>query len=290
MITTRRPDGGTMVWRVWHDADQGNHGRGEAPTLVLLHGSYGSWTHWLRNIPSLAAACRVVALDIPGFGDSGCAPADRSPPDLARLVADGWRQVQVQLGPSASDGSSRLFIGGFSLGTVYAGWLARCLQSGSDTSSRVSGLVLLAPGGLGARLDKPLPLRPVGRLAAAAHEAERLAAHRHNLCVLMFGSPDKVDDLAVQIQDANVSRARFRGVFTTRPDFLLEALSGLSLPVLGVWGEKDAFDVDVGLRVAALKSVAPDATVAVVKGAGHWVGYEAHEQVNALILNWMQRW
>src|SRR5579872_798715 len=40
---------GRMVWRCW----------GEGTPLVLLHGGYGSWTHWIRNIDGLAARHRV---------------------------------------------------------------------------------------------------------------------------------------------------------------------------------------------------------------------------------------
>ena len=36
---------GAMRWREW--------GRGE--TLVLLHGGFGSWLHWVRNIEALSA-------------------------------------------------------------------------------------------------------------------------------------------------------------------------------------------------------------------------------------------
>ena len=32
---------GSLVWRVW----------GSGPPLILLHGGYGSWTHWIRNVP-----------------------------------------------------------------------------------------------------------------------------------------------------------------------------------------------------------------------------------------------
>ncbi len=288
VITTRSPNDEGIVWRVWNDVDVSHHEYAQVPTVILLHGSYGSWTHWLRNIPGLAKACRVVALDIPGFGDSGDAPVQRSPPDLARLIAEGWHQLRDQLLPQSADASSPLFIGGFSLGAVYAGWLTHCLRNSFDAIFKLSGLFLLAPGGLGKRVEKQLSLRPVaGHLLTAASAVERLAAHRHNLGVLMFGNIDKIDDLAVQIQDMNVSRARFRGTFTTRPDYLLEALRGLSLPVLGLWGEKDAFDVDLGMRVAALRLAVPDVTTAIVSGAGHWVGYEAPDEVNTIILNWI---
>src|SRR5690606_94454 len=47
---------GHLVWRLW----------GNGPPLVLLHGAFGSWTHWLRNIPALAARFRVIAPDMPG--------------------------------------------------------------------------------------------------------------------------------------------------------------------------------------------------------------------------------
>src|SRR5690606_40342165 len=71
--------GGRMVWHVW----------GEGEPLVLLHGSFGSWTHWIRNIETLASRYRVIAGDIPGMGDSD-QPALRFPIDsLAAEVSAG---------------------------------------------------------------------------------------------------------------------------------------------------------------------------------------------------------
>lgn len=52
---------GSMIWRRW--------GQGSAPALVLLHGGYGSWTHWLKNVESLAARYTVWAADLPGLGE-----------------------------------------------------------------------------------------------------------------------------------------------------------------------------------------------------------------------------
>ena len=41
-----------------------------ASTVVLVHGLGGRWQHWARVIPTISARCRVVALDLPGFGRS----------------------------------------------------------------------------------------------------------------------------------------------------------------------------------------------------------------------------
>ncbi|HKG35655.1 MAG TPA: alpha/beta fold hydrolase [Solirubrobacterales bacterium] len=43
---------------------------GSGPTLLLVHGLGGAWQNWLENIPALARSHRVIAMDLPGFGDS----------------------------------------------------------------------------------------------------------------------------------------------------------------------------------------------------------------------------
>ena len=43
---------------------------GEGPPVLLVHGLGGAWQNWLENIPVLARNHRVIALDLPGFGDS----------------------------------------------------------------------------------------------------------------------------------------------------------------------------------------------------------------------------
>jgi pimeloyl-ACP methyl ester carboxylesterase len=39
-------------------------------SLLLVHGLSGSWPNWLENIPYFAREHRVIALDLPGFGQS----------------------------------------------------------------------------------------------------------------------------------------------------------------------------------------------------------------------------
>lgn len=290
IVRTARADGGSIAWRIWGG---GSHGRDAAAvnakpldTIVLVHGSYGSWMHWARNIDALASRMRVVAVDVPGFGDSGEPVAGATAPSVAEKLAGGWMQLVDAERPAWGAGG-RLFIAGFSLGGVYAGWMARrmCAQPGA---TRPAGLVLLAPGGLGAREVVRLPLRRIPEeLKHPSKGEERREVHRHNLGVAMFAEAACIDDAAVFIQDANVAGARARGPFIHRPDLLLEALRGIQLPVLGLWGSRDAFDADVGVRVAALLEVAPTARTMVIPDAGHWVGYESAERVNQAVLDWI---
>ena len=53
-----------------------SHGRvrlaelGAGPPLLLLHGLGGNWQSWLANLPALSLHHRVIAVDLPGFGES----------------------------------------------------------------------------------------------------------------------------------------------------------------------------------------------------------------------------
>ena len=44
---------------------------GDGPDpLLFVHGLSGSWQNWLEQVPHFADSRRVLALDLPGFGDS----------------------------------------------------------------------------------------------------------------------------------------------------------------------------------------------------------------------------
>src|SRR5436305_14663319 len=74
---------GTMVWRRW----------GEGPPLVLLHGGYGSWMHWVRNVLPLARRFTVVAPDLPGLGESATPPEPWTALGLAAIIVAGLDRV-----------------------------------------------------------------------------------------------------------------------------------------------------------------------------------------------------
>ena len=250
---------GSMVWRVW----------GDGRPLVLLHGASGSWTHWIRNILPLAAHFRVIVPDMPGFGESDTPPEPHTADTLADLVVASLDDV---VSPPAE-----LDIAGFSFGGIIGGLVAARL------GRRVRTLVLLGAGGLGL---PPAPTPPLLRIQADMTPDEIRQAHRENLRILMIANPERIDDLAVFLQIENLRRVRFKSGSIPASDVLLRALPAIQARITGIWGSRDAFvGPHLEDRRRLLASVQRDLDFRTVDGAGHWVTYEAADQVNAALLD-----
>jgi len=244
---------GDMVWRVW----------GAGPPLVLLHGASGSWTHWVRNVLPLAEHFRVLAADMPGYGDSNAPPEPHTAEGLASIVVEGLELVFPELGG--------LHIAGFSFGGVLGGRVA------AQLGDRVRGFTIVGSNGLGL-VRQPTALR---RVPDNASEPEALAVARHNLAALMIADPAKIDELAVYIQAQNAPRGRVKSRRFSRAETLARALPLIKARIDGIWGERDATAYPhLDDRARALRNVQPDARFEVIPGAGHWVQYEAPQPFN----------
>ena len=255
----RRVTAGGMVWREW--------GAGRA--LVLLHGAHGSWTHWIRNVTALATRFRVLAPDMPGFGDSGPAPEPHTAEGLAAVVSAGMDEVVTP--------AEERDLAGFSFGGIVAGLVA------ARPDARVGALALLGPNGM-ALPREPLPALRRPRTAMTPGEVAQV--HRDNLAALMIADAARVDDLAVHVQRDNVRRARFRVGDIPDSDVLLRALPAVRARLVGVWGDRDPYAAPhLDARRTALARFAPDLDFRVIEGAGHWAIYEAADRVNAALLD-----
>jgi 2-hydroxy-6-oxonona-2,4-dienedioate hydrolase len=248
---------GQLVWHAW--------GRGEP--LVLLHGGSGSWTHWIRNVEALAAAGRrVLVPDLPGFGDSAPPPGGQDVDAVAPAVAASLRQL-------AGDGPFDL--AGFSFGGLCGALVA------AGQPDLVRRLVLAGAPGLGLR-GKRLPLTAWRGLA---DPAARRAAHRSNLATLMLHAPEAIDELAVDLQAANVPRDRLHRRRLALTDLLLQTLPGLQCAVSAIYGAQDALYRETTAQLEPLLRRAPYfGELVLVPGAGHWVQYEAPAAFDAALL------
>ena len=255
----RTPCGaGSMVWRVW--------GRG-AP-LVLLHGGYGSWTHWIRNVEPLAERFRVLVPDLPGLGDSDLPPEPDRADSSADVVASGLL--------SLIGGDETVDIAGFSYGGLIGGLVAQRL------GARARRLVLVGSGGLGVRRGAPIDLITWRDLP---DEAAQRAAHAENLAILMIADRKNIDELAVHLQVRNATRARLRSRALSRIPALPTAIPRMRASLWGIWGERDVTAQGVLDQIRGLlQSLQPGSGFTVIPRAGHWVQYEAAEEFNAALL------
>ena len=254
---------GWLTWRVW----------GSGPPVVLLHGDFGSWTHWIRNIPHLSQHFRILVPDMPGYGTSDMPPQPWSPGSLAQILVDGVGEVIGRSVPYS--------VAAFSYGGIIAAHLA------AIAPEHVAKLVLLGTGGMG--LPAPDAAPKLRRIEPAMGSAEVDAAHRHNLAALMIADPAKVDDLAVAIQIANVRHARLRAGGIPASDVLLRVLPRVRARLYGIWGEHDAFArPNIAARAEVLRRFQPDLDFRIIEGAGHWTPYEAPAVLSAALLEMLR--
>ncbi len=253
---TETPCGdGTMTWRAW----------GQGRPLVLLHGGSGSWRHWLRNIPALAADRMVICADLPGLGDSDMPPMPASPETIAPILAEGLR---IALPDCAG-----YDLAGFSFGALCAGHLAALDQE------RCQSLTVIGAGALGFERS-PTQLVKVRHLEGT----NRDEANRHNLAALMFADAARIDEVALAMQDLHTRRARFKSRGWASTDSLKQAIARGRAPLAAIYGELDAIArPHVGLRLDLIRGMRSGATAESIPGAGHWVSYEAAEPFNAAL-------
>ncbi|MGC1679670.1 MAG: alpha/beta fold hydrolase [Candidatus Binataceae bacterium] len=250
--------GGRIVWRIF----------GEGPPLIFIHGDFGSWTHWIRNLLPLAERYRVFAVDMPGYGDSDSPSGSWSPESLAASLTES---IAALLSPSR-----RYNLGGFSFGGIIAAHVAAL------EGERIEHLALFGPGGSGPSLLKMAPLR---RLIANMEMHEVIAVYRENLGKLMIADPAKIDDLAVFLQIENVRRARLRAGTIPQSDALLRALPRIRARLHAFFGERDAMmDGLQDKREKLARYFQPDLEFRIIPRAGHWTPYEAADRVNAILL------
>ena len=224
---------GRMIWHAW--------GPENAPTFVLLHGGSGSWTHWIQNIaPLVADGHRVLAIDLPGFGDSD-PPAQGSDADaLVEPLHAAWQHMRRH--------DKNIFMG-FSFGGMTAAlWLAEHPQD-------AQALVMVGAPGFGLASPKRMPLRGWRHLAT---EALQVQAHRHNLLALMLHDEANLNNLAMRLHVLNVVRDRMTRRRLSSTPVLVDAMPKIKCPVHVIYGEFDVLYLDCFPEVERMfKQVTP---------------------------------
>lgn len=241
--------------------------RGDGPPLVLLHGGHGSWLHWVRNIEALSTRFSVWVPDLPGYGDSD---VPRAP------TLDGLIEATQQTLDRLVGAQTPIALAGFSFGGLVASHLAA-------RRGAIDRLALLGPAGHGGERRPRGALQPWREALAGGDAAVLQTIMRRNLELHMLHGPS--DETAVAIHTTACVRTRFHSRRISRAAGLREALRLLTCPVLAAWGEHDVTATPESL-MPALRTEFPALHTQLVAGAGHWVQYEAADEVNTLLLDW----
>jgi pimeloyl-ACP methyl ester carboxylesterase len=242
---------------------------GTGPHLLLVHGGQGSWLHWVRNIEALAAKFTLWLPDLPGCGESdGIA----EPITMQGLVAPLRHGLDSLVGAT-----TEICVAAFSFGAVAAAGLIA-------ERGHVKRFAMV--GGTGHGL--PRRTAELRKWKDLADGPEQDDAHRYNLSQQMLHDPAAIDNIAVLVHREAMQRARLRSRPLSRSTVMRDALEGIRIPILMLWGEHDV----TALGEATARDMAqghPNRQWQVVAGASHWLQYERPELVDRLFIEWFSK-
>jgi pimeloyl-ACP methyl ester carboxylesterase len=223
--------------------------------VVLVHSALGDSRLWKRQVAALGDRFDVVAPDLPGWGTS---PMPKEPFSFVDAVVD--------------------HLPGHLVGNSFGGAIAlRTALAHQDLVRRLA----LVGAGLPA-WDWTEEMRGYFAAEEAAIESGDLdAATEVNLA--FWVAPGQWDEVRPQQRRALELQTAHPEPETIWPEF--GPLSSLQVPTLVVVGENDKAD----FRAIAqhLAEEIPDADLALVAGAGHLVGLDQPEELNALLLEFL---
>jgi pyruvate dehydrogenase E2 component (dihydrolipoamide acetyltransferase) len=224
---------------------------------------------WGANQPALEAVAKLWSLDLPGHGDSGPDVGDGRVATLAARVAASLDQRDLR----------KAHLIGHSLGGGIALVLA------DQRPDLVESLALIAPAGLGQRID-PLFLSTFPDLT----DPEETEALLRRLVVRprLIGKALVTRVLAQLEKPGSREALRLIGEGLANGDPALEAavasVSSGAIPRLVLWGEHDAINPPSQEKLRAFGG-----ELALVAAAGHLPQIENPRFVNASIANFLTR-
>jgi pimeloyl-ACP methyl ester carboxylesterase len=251
---------------------------GHGPTVILLHGYAETSRMWRPLIPKLADRFTVIAPDLPGIGDS----------DIPAQGLDMKSAATTIHALAKALGVTKARVVGHDIGLMVAYAYAAAYR---QDVLKLALMDAFLPGVAGweAIYNSPAIWHfrfygPTPEALAAGRERLYLdslwdgfaADPRHSLC--------EEDRVGYTLAYAGPGRMAagfeyFRSFPKTAAEFAEFARTKLTIPVLSIGGDKSLGEA-LG---AQAKVVSTDATVIIVKGAGHWLIEESPDETLAAL-------
>ena len=223
--------------------------------VILLHSALGDSRLWKRQVPALEREHHVLAPDLPGWGDN---PMPAEPYSFVDFVAE--------------------LLPGVLVGNSFGGAIA--LRTALAHPDRVERLVLVGSG-LPA-WDWTEEMRTHFAAEQEVFEAGDLDGAAE-LNMEFWVKPEHRDEVRPQQRRALELQSAHEEPELLWPE--LPPLSSLELPTLVVVGADDHADFQAIAQ--HLAEQIQDAELVVVPGAGHLVGVDQPEELNALLLEFL---
>jgi abhydrolase domain-containing protein 6 len=248
-------------------------GTGEA--LVLLHGFGANKDNWTRISKYLTPHFRVIAPDLPGFGESS------RDPDADYTILIQTERIRAFV---RAMGIGPMHLGGNSMGGNIAGAYA------SRYPKDLKSLLLISPGGVASSEPSEMARRlkegkPNPLVAGTVEEYERLLDF---VFVKKPSIPRAIKKVLVQeaISHQPLNSRIFKQLRSSVDVPPLEVmLKGLQIPTLIVWGAEDRVLHVTGAKI--IESVMPKARAVVMDAVGHLAMVEKPEETAALYLDFL---
>jgi len=246
---------------------------GRGPAILFLHGLGGNSASWEPQFARFAATHRVVAWDMPGFGESERLAAS---PATTRDFSALARRFMATLGIDQAVGI------GTSYGTVILADLAHTHPSciaGMVFACGVTGMAHLPP-------EKRAQLRETRR-AEIETMGQRKFAEMRNSTYAGKGMSQAVIDRIVELAGSATPEGYLQAYGALTESDIFPSLTAIDVPVLVVSGSDDpigpARDCE---RVADALS---DAEYRCIENVGHYVNLEKADTFNRLVEDFLMR-
>ena len=255
--------------------DLGSNAEGEVP-LVLVHGLSGAWQNWLETIPHFSRTHRVVALDLPGFGESPMPSGwELTIPEYGRLLGAFCDELGIE----------HCVLAGNSMGGFITAEVA------ISDPDRVERLVLVSAAGISHARMMRAPATSMARVAAAAapyafHWRERALTRpglRHYALRGVFYKPNGLrPELLWENLHAGLNAPGMLDAVggLVGYDFTVR-LPEIEVPTLIVWGRQD--HVVPPVDGVEFERLIPNSRRVVFDRCGHVPQLEQPARFNALL-------